>query len=106
VLRQPDNEERALTLQVVNTGSRPGYAVPQLYLHRTQGAVTSRVMQLCGFEKLYLLPGEERVLTIPIPEDSLMQFDYAMRQRLLPGKICWYLRDSGKTHAQGAFQIQ
>jgi len=100
----PDAENRGLTLRVKNTGSRPGYAVPQLYLHRTQGVVTSR-MQLCGFRKLYLAPGEEQVVTIPIPEESLMQWDYAMRQRLVPGKIEWFLRDSGETKFQGEFCV-
>ena len=66
--------------------------------------VTSR-MQLCGFRKLYLAPGQEQLVTIPIPESSLTQWDYAMRERLVPGKIEWFLRDSGKTELQGEFVI-
>ena len=95
----------AVKVKVTNTGSRPGYAVPQLYLHRTQGLVTSRRMQLCGFKKLRLEAGEEQTLTIPIPRESLEQFDYAYKPRLVPGKICWFLRDSGITHASGSFTV-
>ena len=88
------------------TGSRrPGYAVPQLYLHRTQGLVTSRGMQLCGFKKLRLEAGEEQTLTIPIPRESLEQFDYNYKPRLVPGKICWFLRDSGITYGEGEFMV-
>ena len=101
----PTAENREVTLTVTNTGVRPGYAVPQLYLHRTQGAVTSRIRQLCGFKKLYLQPGESKTVTIAIPEDSLRQFDYAMKSVLLPGKIEWFLCDSGETKLDGYFVL-
>ena len=94
----------SVTVRVTNTGSRPGYAVPQLYLHRTQGIVTSR-LQLCGFKKLYLEAGAGETVTIPIPQESLMQFGFDMKPVAVPGKICWYLRDSGLTHAEGSFTI-
>ena len=101
----PNAESREVGITVTNTGSRPGYAVPQLYIHRTQGAVTSRIRQLCGFSKLYLQPGEAKTVTIPIPEDSLRQFDYAMKSVLLPGKIEWFLCDSGETKLEGEFVL-
>ena len=85
------SKSKEITLTVTNTGDRPGYAVPQLYIHRTQGAVTSRIRQLCGFTKLYLQPGEARTVTIAVPEESLRQFDYAMKEVLLPGKIGSYI---------------
>ena len=101
----PTGEKREVTFTVTNTGRRPGYAVPQLYLHRTQGAVTSRIRQLCGFHKLYLQPGECKTVTLSIPEESLEQFDYAMKRVLLPGKIEWFLCDSGETKLEGNFVI-
>ena len=94
-----------VTLRVTNTGSRPGWAVPQLYLHRTQGVVTSRIRQLCGFRKVLLQPGETRTVTIPIPEESLYQWDARMRARLVPGKIQWFLCDSGETQLEGEFTV-
>ncbi len=105
LVAEPRLENQNLTVTVTNTGSRPGYAVPQLYIHRTQGIVTSRVRQLCGFAKLYLNPGESREITIPIPEESLRQFDYSMKPVLLPGKIEWFLCDSGETKLDGSFTL-
>ena len=102
----PAAENRQVTLTVTNTGSRPGYAVPQLYIHRTQGVVTSRVRQLCGFTKLYLEPGESKTVTMTVPEESLQQFDYAMKRVLLPGKIDWFLCDSGETKLEGSFVLK
>ena len=101
----PAPDRLAVTFQVQNTGDRPGWAVPQLYLHRTQGAVTSRVRQLCGFEARRLEPGEAATLTIPIPPESLMQWDAAMVQRRLPGRIQWFLGDSGETYCEGVFVL-
>ncbi len=94
-----------VTFRVRNTGARPGWAVPQLYLHRTQGVVTSRVRQLCGFHKCLLAPGEDREITLPIPRESLCQWDAAMHLRLVPGRIQWFLCDSGETRLEGEFQV-
>ena len=54
---------------------------------------------------IYLQPGETRTVTIAVPEDSLRQFDYAMKEVLLPGKIEWFLCDSGETKLEGNFVI-
>ena len=94
----------AVTARVTNTGSRPGWAVPQLYLHRTQGVVTSR-MALCAFDKRLLAPGEGWEVTLPIPAEALMQWDWNMQQRLIPGKIEWFLRDCGETFLSGDFTV-
>ena len=97
--------EEAVTFRVSNTGSRPGWAVPQLYLHRIQGAVTSRVRQLCGFAKVYLQPGEVESVTIAIPRESLAQWDSRMVSRILPGKVAWFLCDSGEEKLTGVFVL-
>lgn len=105
LLDAPQGEERPLRFLVENTGARPGYAVPQLYLHRTQGVATSRVRQLCGFQKAYLAPGECREMTIPVPRESLTQFDAAMRRCLPKGRIQWFLKDCGETLLEGEFTV-
>lgn len=104
-LENPSADKPALTFRVRNAGSRPGWAVPQLYLHRTQGVVTSRIRQLCGFRKVYLGPGEATKLTILIPEESLCQWDLSMTWRRVPGKIEWYLWDCGETWLEGSFWV-
>ena len=93
-------DSSAVTLRIRNTGSRPGWAVPQLYLHRTQGIVTSR-KALCAFDKRLLSPGESWAVTLPIPAEALMQWDWTMTQRRIPGRVEWFVRDCGKTHLSG-----
>ena len=101
-----DAGETEVSFRITNTGSRPGWAVPQLYLHRTQGVVTSRVRQLCGFTKIFLQSGESRSVTIPIPRESLGQWDPAMEFRVPPGKIQWFLCDGGETLHRGEFILK
>ena len=95
-------DETAVRLRITNTGSRPGWAVPQLYLHRTQGVVTSR-LSLWAFDKRLLAPGESWDVDLPIPEEALMQWDWNMTHRRIPGKIEWFVKDCGKTHLSGEF---
>ncbi len=96
--------QEAVTIRVTNTGSRPGWTVPQLYLHRTQGVVTSR-LQLCAFCKRFLRPGETAECTLSIPAEALMQWDWEMKQRKIPGNIDWFLEDNAETKLQGSFLV-
>ncbi len=93
-----------LTVRVTNTGSRSGWAVPQLYLHRTQGVVTSRTA-LWAVAKRLLAPGEIWETTLPIPAEALMQWDWSMQQRRIPGKIEWFVKDCGETFLEGTFSV-
>ena len=94
----------AVTVRITNTGTRPGWAVPQLYLHRTQGVVTSRV-QLCAFGKRFLAPGESWETRLTIPEEALMQYDWSMVQRRIPGRIEWFVKDCGERYLSGEFTV-
>jgi len=96
--------EQAVTVRVTNSGSRPGWAVPQLYLHRTQGVVTAR-KQLWAFDKRLLAPGEVWEVRLPIPEEALMQYDWSMVHRRIPGNIRWFVKDCGETHLCGDFVV-
>ena len=58
-----DQETVAVSLKVKNTGSRPGREVVQLYVESLPGPekkMIRPVRELKGFEKVFLLPGEEK----------------------------------------------
>ena len=107
--RWESGEGPAVTVTVRNTGDRAAYAVPQLYLHRTQGVVTSRIRALCAFRKVWLEPGREETVRLEIPRESLCQWDAGMRSVLPPGKIQWFVCDGGEsgleTRLSGAFEV-
>ena len=95
----------SVTFTVRNFGERSTCAVPQLYLHRAQGVVTSRKRALCAFSKVWLSPGEEKTLTLAVPRDALGQWDAGMEFVIPPGRIEWFLCDGGITFLEGAFTV-
>ena len=60
-----------VSVDVTNTGSVPGDAVPQIYIHQRYGSASRPVRQLKGFERVALKPGETRTLTFPLGKDEL-----------------------------------
>lgn len=98
-------QELPVCFTVTNTGRRAACAVPQLYIHRTQGLVTSRIRALCDFQKVSLAPGETKSLCLAISREDLCQWNGRMQQELFPGKIEWFLCDSGETLLCGSFVI-
>lgn len=94
----------SIALEAVNTGERGGYAVPQLYIHRTQGIVSSRVRQLCDFQKLFIPAGDRGSFTLEIAPESLAQWDGGAWVTP-PGRIEWFVCDSGRTLLSGEFTL-
>jgi len=72
-------------VDVINTGSRAGDAVPQLYVHEEVASVTRPVMQLRGFQRITLQPGEKRTVTFTIGPDDLSLIDADMHPTVEPG---------------------
>ena len=103
--RSGDGKGLAVSFTVRNTGGRAAYAVPQLYLHRTQGVVTSRIRALSAFRKVWLEPGQEETVRLEIPQESLRQWGPDLRSVLPPGRIEWFVCDSGETLLSGTFEI-
>lgn len=101
----PEDGKLAVTAAIRNAGERTACAVPQLYLHRTQGVATSRIRALCAFDKLELAPGQERTVRLDIPRDSLTQWDARGREVLPPGRIEWFLQDGGEELLSGEFYV-
>lgn len=61
-----------VTFEVVNTGKRMGAEVPQIYVARDG---SGHPMRLAGFQRVTLLPGESRRVTITAEPRILADFD-------------------------------
>lgn len=59
------------SVDVTNTGSVPGDAVAQIYIHQRYGSASRPVRQLEGFERIALQPGETKTLNFPLGENEL-----------------------------------
>ena len=66
-----------ISVDVRNSGSRPGDEVVQLYVHDKSGAAQRPVEQLRGFQRITLAPGETRTVTMQVPGEKLAFWDAA-----------------------------
>ena len=74
-----------LSVDVTNTGTREGDEVPQLYLHQKIASVTRPVMQLKGFQRITLKPGEKKTVEFNVTPDMLSMLNVDMHKVIEPG---------------------
>ena len=60
-----------VSVDATNTGSVPGDAVAQVYIHQRAGSASRPVRQLKGFKRVALKPGETQTLRFPLGKDEL-----------------------------------
>jgi beta-glucosidase len=70
---------------VRNTGTVAGDEVAQLYLRDVLASVARPVMQLAGFERIHLEPGEQRTVEFSLSSNALSMLDEDMRRVVEPG---------------------
>jgi beta-glucosidase len=82
------NRGEALTcsIDVANTGDRPGKETVQVYLHGVTSEITRRVRELKAFKKIELQPGEKRTVSFPIGRDELAIWGRDMKFAVRPGR--------------------
>ncbi|MEO8334434.1 MAG: glycoside hydrolase family 3 N-terminal domain-containing protein [bacterium] len=71
--------------RVTNTGARTGDEVVQLYLRDLQASVARPIVQLAGFQRVHLAPGESREVRFTIGRAQLQMLDAEMRWVVEPG---------------------
>ena len=69
------DEKISFTVNVTNTGSRPGSETVQLYISDKKASVDRPVKELKAFRKVFLNPGESRAVTMTIGRDALSFYD-------------------------------
>jgi beta-glucosidase len=81
---------------VKNTGSREGDEVAQLYIHDVLATVARPVMELKGFERVHLRPGEQRTLSFTLGPDELRMLDADLKWVVEPGAFRLMIGSSSK----------
>lgn len=95
-------EPLKVSVDVKNTGDRPGVETVQLYVRDKWGSVARPVKELKGFIKLALEPGESREAVFTLTSEDLKFYTRSMEYQAEPGEfIVWAGGDSrtsnGKT---------
>ena len=92
---------------VKNMGARAGDEVAQLYIRDVLASAARPVMQLAGFERMRLAPGESRSVTIPIANEQLRMLDADMRWVVEPGVFRVMVGSSSKDiRLRGTLTVQ
>ncbi|HEX6307532.1 MAG TPA: glycoside hydrolase family 3 N-terminal domain-containing protein [Longimicrobiales bacterium] len=72
-------------LTVRNTGARAGDEVVQLYVRDVLASLARPVMELAGFRRIHLAPGETREVTFTLGLEQLSMLDEELRRVVEPG---------------------
>lgn len=84
-----------VSLTVKNTGAVAGKEIVQLYIGDEKASVPRPVKELKGFQKVELLPGEEKEVVFTITDNDLKFFDAAAHTwKAEPGKFKAYIAAS------------
>jgi beta-glucosidase len=82
----PDGKA-TVTVEVTNTGSRTGDEVVQLYIRAEVSRTTRPVMELKGFRRITLTPGERRAVTFEVGPEQLSYHGLEMKRVVEPGRF-------------------
>ena len=78
-------------VKVTNTGDYDGKEVVQLYIRDNVSTVTRPILELKGFEKIFLKKGESKTVVFEITPDKLKYFDRNMHEVVEPGRFTIYV---------------
>jgi beta-glucosidase len=96
-----------VSFTVKNTGRVAGDEVAQLYIRDVLASVARPVMQLAGFQRVRLAPGESKTVSIALSNESLRMLDRGMRWVVEPGVFRIMVGSSSKDiRLRGELTIQ
>lgn len=72
---EKQGEQIGVSVSVKNTGDRKGKECVQLYIHPVEAQVSRPALELKGYEKLELEPGEEKILSFSLTRDAFARYD-------------------------------
>lgn len=90
------NGSAEVTCVVKNSGTREGSEVVQLYIRDLYASLSQPIMQLKGFEKISLKPGESKTVTFKITPEELKLLDKNMKWVVEPGDFRIMIGSSSK----------
>jgi len=76
-----------VSVEVANSGARPGDEVVQLYIRHLDASVTQPVMALKGFERVTLAPGERRTVRFTLGPKAFRIWNVAMKEVVETGRV-------------------
>jgi beta-glucosidase len=85
-----------ISADIRNTGSRFGREIVQLYVQDVLSSVSTPVVQLKGFAKVGLEPGEKKTVRFELHPEDLALLDRELRPVVEPGKFNFFIAGSSE----------
>jgi beta-glucosidase len=85
--RIPLDGRATVSVEVTNTGARAGDEVVQLYIRAEVSRATRPVLELKGFRRVSLAPGEKRTVTFDLGPEQLSYHGPEMKRVVEPGRF-------------------
>jgi beta-glucosidase len=82
-----EGDTLAVAVDVTNVGARAGDEVVQLYVRDLEASVARPVLELRGFRRVRLEPGECRTVTFELSTEQLAFVDARYRRVVEPGRV-------------------
>ena len=101
----PPDGKLTASVQVENTGNRPGDEVVQLYIQDADASVTRPVRELRGFERVTLKPGEKRKVEFPLTPEHLGFYGRDSRFIVEPGLFRVFAAASSVGGLEASFEV-
>ena len=101
VLAQPTitpDGETSVSVTITNTGDMTADEVVQMYIRDKISSVTRPVMELKGFQRIQLAPGETQEVSLSITPAALQFYDRDMNRVVEPGEFEIMVGSSSQSH--------
>ena len=72
-------------VDITNTGAREGDEVAEMYIHQRVASITRPVMELRGFKRVHLKPGEKTTVEMPLTPQALSLYNVDKHWVVEPG---------------------
>ncbi len=92
-----------LSVNVTNTGQKSGDEVVQLYIRKELSELARPVMELKGFQRIHLNPGETKNVIFTIDPEMLTMLDHDLQKVVEPGIFRMMVGASSKDIRQRAY---
>ena len=95
-----------IALDIQNIGNRAGKEVVQLYIDDVISSVVTPIIELKGFEKVYLEPGENKKVYFQLTSEELFLYNMDMNRIVEPGTFEVMIGSSCKDiRLRGSFEV-
>jgi beta-glucosidase len=85
------NEKLTVTISITNTGKYAGEETVQLYIRDLVASISRPVKELKNFQKISLLPGEQKDVTMQITTEDLKFYNSELNYDWEPGEFIIYV---------------